>query len=178
MKMKRSLHFIIGLFLSFVQIACSQSSKTTKLVEDENFDKRISTLLNFTVPVIGVEELANIKNEVIIFDAREFREYKISHIEDAKYIGYKKFDANQLKGIPKDQKIVLYCSIGYRSEKIGERIKQLGFTEVYNLYGSIFEWANKGYQLVDINNKPVKSIHTYNALWSKWVNNTQLEKVW
>ncbi|MEL7118904.1 MAG: rhodanese-like domain-containing protein, partial [Bacteroidota bacterium] len=154
MKINRSLHFIIGILLSFVQIACSQNVKTTKLVAKEDFDKRISSLLNFTVPVIGVEELANIKNEVIIFDAREYKEYKISHIENAEYIGYKKFDANQLKGIPKDQKIVLYCSIGYRSEKIGEQIKELGFTKVYNLYGSIFEWANRGYELVDINNKP------------------------
>ena len=36
-----------------------------------------------------------------------------------------------------------------RSEKIGKKLLDMGYTNVKNLYGSIFEWANQGNILVD-----------------------------
>lgn len=46
--------------------------------------------------------------------------------------------------------VVLYCFIGYCSEKVVEQFWEWGFIKVYNLYGSIFEWVNQGYFVVDI----------------------------
>ena len=40
--------------------------------------------------------------------------------------------------------IIVYCSIGVRSEDIGEKLKELGYTKILNLYGGIFDWKNKG----------------------------------
>lgn len=165
------------LLLLFPFISCAQKEKTG-LIEEPQFDQRVSNLLNGTIPFIGVKELNEIKHEVTIFDARELEEYRISHIEGAKYIGYKQFDPKSLEGVDKEKKIVLYCSIGYRSEKIGEKLKKLGYNNVYNLYGSIFEWANQSYPLMDSNDKRTFKLHTYNANWSKWVNNKRIEKVW
>lgn len=79
--------------------------------------------------------------------------------------------------MPKDKKIVVYCSIGYRSEKIAERIQAMGY-EVSNLYGSIFEWVNQGNQIVDNTGKETKELHTYNRKWSKWVEPDSVQKTW
>ena len=94
------------------------------------------------------------------------------------FSGYKKFDWSILENTPKDQAIVVYCSIGFRSEKIGEQLKERGFTNVKNLYGSLFEWANKGHPIIDQNGIKTKKVHTYNRTWSKWVENGELIKVW
>jgi len=74
--------------------------------------------------------------------------------------------------------MVVYCSIGYRSEKIGEKLLRLGYKNVYNLYGSIFEWANEKYQLVGSNGKTTNRVHSYNKSWSKWVTNEEIKTVW
>ena len=60
----------------------------------------------------------SLKDNVTFFDAREPREYDVSHIENALLVGYNHFDINTVKNIPKDKKIIVYCSMGYRSEKI------------------------------------------------------------
>ena len=160
--------------------ACSQIPEERPKVINPAFDNKISQTISFTVPTIGVQELNELQKnqEVVLLDARELKEYKISHIPDAVYIGYEKPDYSVLKDVPKDKEIIVYCSIGYRSEKIGEHLHKQGFTSVRNLYGSIFEWANQGYPLVDKNQKPTQKVHTYNKNWSKWVDEEQVQKVW
>ena len=71
--------------------------------------------------------------------------------------------------IPKDAILVVYCSVGYRSEKIGEKLKALGFSKVYNLYGGIFEWSNRGYPLVDQKEQPTTKVHAFNKDWGRWL---------
>lgn len=172
----KKLQFLL-LFLPI--FGCAQHKAVeTGLVEDKEFDKKVNSYLKGSVPFIGVKELREIQKEVTIFDTRKLKEYKVSHIENAIHLGYRNFDKQQLKDVQKDQKIILYCSIGYRSEKIGEKLQKLGYKHVYNLYGSIFEWVNQGYTIVDDNGQPTEKIHTYNSNWSKWVKNDTLKKVW
>ena len=102
----------------------------------------------------------------------------MSHIKGAKYIGYENIEFSVVDDVPKDTPIVVYCSIGVRSEHIGQKLEEKGFTNVYNLYGSIFEWANKGYNLVDYDGSPTKKIHAYNWVWGKWMVNDGFEKVY
>jgi hypothetical protein len=40
-------------------------------------------------------------------------------------------------------------------------------SELCNLEGSIFKWANEGKKLVDCNNKKTPNCHPYNYLWGK-----------
>lgn len=167
--------FVYGMFL---QMGCAQVPTDRPQCKSPDFDKKVSQMLDFSVPLIGVEELKNIQDEVHIFDAREAEEYQTSRIENAQYIGYNDLNLTAIKKLPKDAKIVVYCSIGYRSEKIGEQLQDMGYTNVYNLYGSIFEWVNNGYGIVDQNGNPTSRLHTYNRKWSKWVEAGKAEKVW
>ena len=147
-------------------------------MKNKAFDQELTRLLSFSVPTIGVEELRDIQDEVYIFDAREEEEYLASHIKGARYLGYQNFKGQRLADVPKNAKVVVYCSVGYRSEKIGEKLQKLGFTNVNNLYGSIFEWVNRGYPVIGQDGEPTQKIHTYNAKWSQWVDNGEAEKVW
>jgi len=142
------------------------------------FDKKISSLISFDISLISVAELKKKKEKVVLLDAREFEEFQVSHIEGAQYIGYQDFQEEALKNIPKNSEIVLYCSIGYRSEKVGEKLEKLGYSKVYNLYGSIFEWVNQGNPVVDQNEKPTQVVHGYNKSWSKWLDSNKVKKIW
>lgn len=172
-----SLSFV--LCVSFVLISCSPNGAQVQgLCLDEKFDKEIANTIRFTAPIIGVEELEAKQASFVIFDTRKKEEFDVSHIPGANYLGYKDFDESRLEGTSKDAKIVLYCSIGYRSEKIAQRLQALGYQNVFNLYGSIFEWANRSLPMEDKNGKATTKVHTYNKSWSKWVDEQKAEKVW
>lgn len=123
------------------------------------------------VPYISVEELAMPKTKAIILDSRETKEYNVSHIKDAVLVGYDTFDiASVEKQYPnKNEKIVVYCSLGIRSETVGEKLKKAGYTRVFNLYGGIFEWKNKDFSVIDSEEKETEKVHTFNKAWSKWL---------
>lgn len=165
-------------FLLLTTIGCAQAPGNRPKVNSEAFDKKISRTINFSIPVMGVDELKEMQEDVVLLDARPQSEYDVSHIKGAKRVGFRKIDETALTGIDKDEQIVVYCSIGYRSEKVGEQLKKMGFKNVYNLYGSIFEWVNQGNAVVDKDGKITTKLHTYNKRWSKWVENGKAEKVW
>lgn len=175
------MKYLFSVLISFLTMAfaCGQPAPADRpQLENPEFDKKLENLLRFSIPLIGVKELKNIQSEVHIFDTRKEEEYAVSHIPGATFLGYDSFDPKQLAEIPKTDTVVLYCSVGYRSEKIGERLRKMGYTNVLNLYGSLFEWTNAGYPLVDKNGDPTQKVHTYNKNWSKWVDDRKAEKIW
>jgi len=145
---------------------------------NSKFEKKIDSYLSYTVNTITVKEAARHQENYTFLDAREPAEYAVSHIPEARLVGYDDFDLGVLEGLPKETPIVIYCSIGYRSEVIGEKLQKAGYTNVNNLYGSIFEWANQGHTLIDTDKNETNQVHTYNKRWSKWVINSTVEKVW
>ncbi|HPK08950.1 MAG TPA: rhodanese-like domain-containing protein [Saprospiraceae bacterium] len=150
-----------------------------KIAQNAAFGDEIDKYLHYTVPIINVSTLHNNFDEFIILDTRELEEYEVSHIPGAIYVGYDEFSEYSIpEGLNPDQKIVVYCSIGYRSEKIGEKLVAAGYKKVYNLYGSIFEWANYDFPLEDMNHQKTLNLHTYNKAWSKWISNPEIKKTW
>ena len=128
-----------------------------------------------SVPYISIEELRmlQMKDSVLILDAREKEEFDVSHLKSAKYVGFSKFSEKNITNevTDKDTPIVVYCSLGIRSEQISEKLKKAGFTHVENLYGGIFEWKNKNYPVVNNQGKNTDSIHGFSKNWSKWLHN-------
>lgn len=139
--------------------------------------KTLDDLLNQyntrSIPYISVTELKMkmLNDDIAVLDAREYEEFAVSHLPSAKYVGYNNFSSEEvLKTIPnKDQPIVVYCSLGIRSEVIGEKLKKAGYTNVKNLYGGIFEWKNKDFTVLDMDGNESENVHTCSKLWSKWL---------
>ncbi|MDX1910492.1 MAG: rhodanese-like domain-containing protein [Saprospiraceae bacterium] len=158
---KKSL-LISGLLL--LAIACFGQVKSGA------YRAMLYTLLSHTVPETGVKEAAELhRNGAIFLDAREPREFEVSRIPGAVPVGYDHFDLRNLPDtIQKDRPVVVYCSVGYRSEKVAEKLKKAGFTRVSNLYGGIFEWVNQGYAVVDATGA-TQNVHAYDRTWGVWL---------
>ncbi|MCP9746498.1 rhodanese-like domain-containing protein [Lacihabitans sp. CS3-21] len=152
----------------FIVLALLQSSAS--IAQSKSFDVLLRGLIKKTVPIIKVQELKSKSTEVVLLDARELEEFEVSHLRNARYVGFNNFSLEGIKDIPKTAPIVVYCSIGVRSEKIGEKLLAAGYTNVKNCYGSIFEWVNQGNEIVDMQNQPTQKIHAYNKKWGVWVN--------
>ncbi|MGB3607616.1 rhodanese-like domain-containing protein, partial [Psychroserpens sp.] len=82
------------------------------------------------IPYISVQELAMPKTKAVILDARELQEYEVSHLKNAVFVGYDHFDLAKISEELKDknQAIVVYCSLGIRSETIANKLKKAGYT--------------------------------------------------
>lgn len=172
-----TVKYTLILFLICIFLPKTNAQKSS--VADKNFAETVNNYLSFTVPVVSVDDMRRLPaSSYLLLDTREKEEYQVSHIKGAVHAGYNHFDATLLTSVPKDKKIIVYCSIGYRSEKIGERLLKMGYRNVYNLYGSIFEWVNRGYEVVDTKGRAVKKIHGYDKNWSKWVLNSSFTKVY
>lgn len=127
-----------------------------------------------SVPYIQVSELAK-ERELVLLDARESEEFEVSHLKNAQWIGYDQFDLDKfLARYPdKNTSLVVYCSIGVRSEDIGEQLQEAGYANVQNLYGGIFEWKNKGYPVVDSKEVKTEKVHAYSKYWGRLLTNAE-----
>ncbi len=163
---------VVLLSMSFFELK-GQNPKNASC-QNTSFDKKVNSLIHYRVPVLDVDSLAGKTDEYLILDARERKEFDVSHLPDAKFAGYKHFDIDDWQDVDKDRPIVVYCSVGYRSEKVGKKLKKAGFTQVYNLYGGLFEWVNRNHPLASKTQK----VHTYNKKWSRWVFNPNVVKTW
>ncbi len=137
----------------------------------ETLDDLLKQYNTETVPYISVEEFSKVENDAIILDAREPREFKVSHVKNATCVGYDNFNINSVleKYPDKNEKIVVYCSLGIRSEVVAKQLKDAGYSDVTNLYGGIFEWKNKGYDVVNKKGKITEKVHAFSKEWSKWL---------
>lgn len=138
------------------------------------YEEKLEQLYRHTVPLIQPENLQEIiidkDSKVILLDTRQKEEYEVSHIAGALWIDYENFNMKMIEDIPKNSSVIVYCSVGYRSERIGEKLLKKGFGKVHNLYGGIFEWKNRGFKVVNNQNLPTDSVHTYNKKWSIWLD--------
>lgn len=98
----------------------------------------------------------------ILIDVRRQQEYDLSHLPGARHL--RTVAAIQGAGIEPEATLVLYCSVGYRSARLAEQLQGAGYTRVFNLEGSIFEWFNQGHPVV-ADGEPVQRVHPYDRIW-------------
>ncbi|MGV3586897.1 MAG: rhodanese-like domain-containing protein [Adhaeribacter sp.] len=138
------------------------------------YEQQLKLLYKNTVPVISaanLNKLLQLKKPIYLLDIRTPREYAVSHLAGARFINHETFKAEQIKNIPKNATVVVYCSVGVRSEEVGEKLIKAGYQQVHNLYGGIFSWKNEGFPVVNQQQQPTDSVHTYNKYWSVWLRN-------
>jgi rhodanese-related sulfurtransferase len=135
---------------------------------NSEFADMLESLLSHTVPELTVADVFAAPESIVFLDARELVEYEVSKLKGAIWVGYDDFTLDRLVNIATDARIVVYCSVGYRSEKISEQLLAAGYTDVVNLYGGIFEWVNQE-QVVYVNDVPTLNVHAYDETWGVWL---------
>ncbi|MBD3880538.1 rhodanese-like domain-containing protein [Phormidium tenue FACHB-886] len=129
-----------------------------------------------TVPSLSTRELAAwLEQEGIgkplLLDVRSNAEFEVSHLRHARL-------ANRLEAvqsIDSASPIVLYCSIGYRSARLAQQLQAQGYSRVFNLEGSIFQWVNEG-RSVYRGEQAVRQVHPYNWQWGLLLNDPHLRQ--
>lgn len=135
------------------------------------FADRLSSIYRHSIPLTSVNELKGmIMNQgVRILDAREDDEFSVSHIRHARHVGYIWFDMRSIYDIPKSDTLVVYCAVGNRSERIGEKLQKAGYRHVYLLFGGLYEWVNQGNPVYNSHDIQTTEIHIYDQNWSRWL---------
>ena len=101
-----------------------------------------------------------------LIDVRESDEYAISHLPGALSQMPGAPVSDEILALDRSTPIVAYCSVGYRSSRFAARLHEAGFTQVFNLEGSIFAWANEGRAVVR-EGRLVEEVHPYNRRWGR-----------
>ena len=95
-----------------------------------------------------IQKFQNDTNFVIL-DLRTQAMYDEEHIENA--IVYDVFSEGfdiWVGKLNKDKMYLLYCTRGHRSGIALEKMKQMGFNNLYHLYQGILEWKNQGFKTI------------------------------
>ncbi len=84
--------FLISFFICF---NCFSQKNLEQLLKIHNTE---------SIPYISVDSFQKRKSNVILLDAREHKEFKISHLQNAICVGYDNFNLKKtLKNLPKDK---------------------------------------------------------------------------
>lgn len=102
----------------------------------------------------------------VLLDVRTEEEWRMSHLSGARRVDPNASVDEAASGMPKETPIVTYCAVGYRSGALATRLREAGFINVWNLEGSIFQWANEHRPLVR-EDQPVTTVHPYSNLWGR-----------
>lgn len=103
--------------------------------------------------------------QLVLLDVRETSEFDVSHLRGARRVSPDARDMAALR-LPRTATIIVYCSVGYRSAALGQRLRAAGYQQVFNLQGGIFQWANEGRDL-HRGSTPVNQVHPYDREWGR-----------
>lgn len=109
------------------------------------------------------------RTDPLLLDAREQDEFEVSHLKGAHLATDVSQALRILNERPRDTPIVVYCSVGYRSSRMAQELGKLGWSNVSNLEGSIFQWANEGRPIYR-GEQRVKLVHPFDDHWGKLLN--------
>ncbi|NRA67168.1 MAG: rhodanese-like domain-containing protein [Pseudobacteriovorax sp.] len=147
-----------------VLAACTFRGGTQKSKLETLSDMTRDIEAEWTVPsVSAATALSDWKNnkDVVFVDVREENEYLVSKIPGA-------ITLKTLRSQPdfyKNKTIYVYCTIGHRSGRQTQTLRDLGF-QAYNIPGSILLWTHLKGPLVDQKNQSTKNVHVYGERWN------------
>lgn len=104
-----------------------------------------TTTFSLTPPAEAQELLAAPPPGLALLDVRTPEEFDAGHLAGATNVDFyaAEFTA-QLDALDKEQPYFVYCRSGNRSAQTIEIMRDLGFSEVYELEGGILSWLGAG----------------------------------
>ena len=80
-----------------------------------------------------------------LIDVRTPTEYESGHLATATLIDFKGQDfKDRMAALDKNKPVMVYCAAGGRSTAAATLLKELGFSQVYELAGGITRWKEEG----------------------------------
>ncbi len=95
---------------------------------------------------LSAQELTFLVNrkEGLVVDVRGEKEFKASHILDAKHLPSEKVTNNDFASLEnhKDKPIIVVCTAGITASKVANQLLKAGFSQVNLLKGGMNAWVN------------------------------------
>lgn len=129
--------------------------------------ERFPDVHHLSVPTLHTWLQDGARPAPLLVDTRTAAEYADGHLPGALHAESVAQLRRLLATQPRERPVVLYCSVGYRSSALATALRRQGVeagTPVYNLEGSIFEWANAGHPVVKAD-RPTTQVHPYDRRW-------------
>ncbi|GEM_PF-830828 len=99
-----------------------------------------------------------------IIDARSAEEYETSHLA-----GAMRFENGLVDSLSKDTPILIYCTVGVRSNSLANILSEQGFNQVYELKRGILGWSNARLPVMDNRDQLTDEIHVYSEFFSSFL---------
>ena len=167
-----SFTIVVSILLSLFQEPTIKKGVTEENVKTINpeFNELLEKIYPDDIPTLSILEFKELKKEnLYLLDTRGKVEFSISHLKNAREVGYLWFDMRDVYDIPKDATVVMYCAVGNRSTRIAEKLIKSGYKNVFVLFGGIFEWVNEGNPVYTQKDIQTSQVHAYNKDWSIWL---------
>ena len=114
--------------------------------------------------------------DVLLLDVRDAAEFEISRLPGAVRVDPELTTEqfmDRFGGQIAGRQVLLYCSVGVRSSRLGERIRNAaaarGAAGVYNIRGGIFAWHNYGKRLEKAKGQ-TELVHPYSTRWARYLD--------
>lgn len=125
---------VVGLFLLLL-VACNKGGSEIEMVSPEQVYEAIYN---------------GEQTDVQLVDVRKESEYEVSHLKDAQNICVSSEDFKEKVAVlDKSKPVYVYCKGGGESAQAAEILKEMGFTQVYDLQGGIDNWQDSGLETVN-----------------------------
>ncbi|UOK43860.1 MULTISPECIES: thioredoxin domain-containing protein [Flavobacterium] len=95
-----------------------------------------------TISVADFETKLSATENAQLLDVRTVGEYTEGHLDKAKNIDWNgnSFET-EVQKLDKSKPVFVYCLVGGRSKKAADKLKDMGFTTVYNMDGGYMKWS-------------------------------------
>ena len=137
---------LLIVILSFTFISCAQNTAKKEVKDNDN---NYATQDKQVVELISPKDLNAKLGDIQLIDIRTPGEFTEGYIEGAINVNFYDKDFNaQMAKLNKDKELYIYCRSGNRSGKAAKRLKDQGFTKIYDLQGGILNWNRNKLKVV------------------------------
>lgn len=150
-------------------IPAAKSKALAEKIERKLRVEYLKATKGIQVPTLKAEALLAILEDtnLVLLDIRQGYEQAVSMIPRS--ITTREFAERFRKGIPKDKRIVVYCTIGFRSGQYAMQLAGQGI-RAENLEGGVLAWSHIGGPFEVRNDAgmatPTKRVHVYDKGWN------------
>ena len=101
-------------------------------------------MLPLEIDVLSVKKLVAEGESFLLLDVRELTEVTTAKIAGSHHIPMREIPARLAELEPqKNERIVVHCHHGGRSQRVTHYLRQQGFTQAQNMSGGIDDWSLK-----------------------------------
>lgn len=123
------------------------SCESTSVAENNKNSVNQEVKIAKDISVKEYKELIN--SDAIILDVRRPIEFNAGHLKNAININYFDDDfIDQVMKLDNTKTLLIHCASGGRSAGAMAKLKNRGFSKMYNMLGGFTAWERAGYEVI------------------------------